>query len=62
MRPNEIAMAVPNRRSRSALPSAAQRSRTPRINATPRTSSATVAAQARNEMVDAGMNEFTSRV
>jgi len=59
LRPNEIAIAVPNNTSSSALPSATQRSQTPVIKAIPSTSSATVAAQARNGMVNAGMKEFT---
>jgi hypothetical protein len=50
---------VPKSISRSALAKAVQRSHTPIKRKMPSTNSAIVAAQARNGMEDAGMNEFT---
>jgi hypothetical protein len=55
--PKEIAIAVPNRTSSSALASAIQRGQIPIMSVTPRNNSAAVAAQARNGIVDAGMKE-----
>jgi len=53
---------MPKRASRSALPRATQRKPMPLISATPKNSSAAVAAHARNGIVEAGMKEFTSAV
>ena len=55
-------MATPKMASNNALPRATQRGQTPRINASPSDSSAAVAAQARNGIVDAGMKDFTFAV
>src|SRR5260221_12724580 len=53
-------MAVPNKASNNAAASATKRAQIPRTKATPRKVSATVAAQARNGIVNAGMKELTS--
>jgi len=52
-------MAVPNRISSAAAPSATHTRQIPTIKAIPKKSSATVAAHARNGIVDGGMKEFT---
>jgi hypothetical protein len=60
--PNEIAIAIPNNASNTALPNATHRGHTPNINATPKNNSAAVAAHARYGIEYAGMNEFTFAV
>jgi hypothetical protein len=60
--PNEIAMAVPNKINRTALPKATQTRQIPTIKAMPKNSSAMVAAHARNGIVEGGMKEFTLAV
>lgn len=57
--PNEIAMAVANNRSKIELPSAAHRTQIPSTSARPNDNSKAVAAQARKQMVDAGIKELT---
>src|ERR1700751_4321260 len=57
--PNEIAIAVPKIASNPAAASETQRGHNPRIKRIPSDVSATVAAQAMNGIVAAGMNEFT---
>src|SRR3954470_12814218 len=55
-------MAEANSARSTALPSAARRTLKPTISATPNEISAAVALQARNGIVNAGMNELTSPV
>lgn len=57
--PNEIAIAVPKKVNNTALPIATHTRQIPKIKAMPKKSSAAVAAQARNGIVEVGMNEFT---
>ena len=55
----DTAIAVPKIAKSNALPSALQRGHNPAIRSTPSTNSATVAAHARNGIVEAGMKELT---
>lgn len=57
--PKEMAIAVPKRKSNVAAPKATHRGQIPITSAMPSDSSAAVAAQARNGMMNADMKELT---
>src|SRR5271166_1484521 len=58
--PKEIAIAVPNRASRTALASETHRGQSPNISRIPHDVSATVAAHATKGITLGGRKEFTS--
>jgi len=60
--PNEIAIAVPNNSNSTVLAMPTHTRQIPNIKAMPKKSSASVAAHARNGIVEGGMNEFTLAV